>query len=121
VIAIRYLLDEHIAPAYRTELLRYLLDLVVWLIGDPGVPAKGTLDPEILEWCEENGFLLVTNNRKSMPRHLADHLASAKHVPGILVINPERGLGTMIDQLVLIASASSEEEYQDLIIYLPIT
>ena len=120
-MAIRYLLDEHIAPAYRTELLRAKPDLVVWLIGDPGVPSKGTLDPEILEWCEENSFLLVTNNRKSMPGHLVDHLANARHVPGILVINPDRGMGTMIDQLVLIASALHEEEYQDLIIYLPIS
>jgi hypothetical protein len=28
----------------------------------------------------------VTNNRKSKPRHLADHLAGGRHVPGIFVL-----------------------------------
>ena len=59
----RYLLDEHIAPSYSPQLLRAAPDLVAWLIGDPGAPPRGTLDPEILIWCEENGFILVTNNR----------------------------------------------------------
>ncbi len=45
---IRYLLDEHIAPAYRSQLLRADPDLEVWIIGDPGAPPRGTLDPEIL-------------------------------------------------------------------------
>ncbi len=117
----RYLLDEHIAPSYRAQLLRAAPDLVVWLIGDPGAPPRGTLDPEILIWCEENGFILVTNNRRSMPRHLSDHLATGHHVPGILVITPAMSMGDLIDKLILIAGTSKDDEYQDLLLYLPLT
>ncbi len=117
----RYLLDEHIAPTYRAQLLRAAPALVVWLIGDPGAPPRGTLDPEILIWCEENGFILVTNNRRSMPRHLGDHLAAGRHVPGILVINPIMSMGDVIDELILIAGTSTDDEYQDLLLYLPLT
>jgi hypothetical protein len=72
---IRYLLDENVNPVLRSALLKRDAGLVVWQIGMPGVPEYGTLDPEILIWCEENEFILVTNNRKSMPVHLEDHLA----------------------------------------------
>ncbi len=117
----RYLLDEHIDPKYRAQLLRAAPDLVVWIVGDPGAPPRGTLDPDILVWCEEHHFVLVTNNRKSMPRHLADHLALSRHIPGILLMNPALPIGELLDELVLIAGASAEHEYRDLILYLPLT
>jgi hypothetical protein len=120
-MAIRYLLDEHIDPVYGIQLLRAAPDLEVWIIGDPGASPRGTLDPDILIWCEANGFILVTNNRTSMPRHLADHLALGRHVPGILVINPAMSVGELIDELVLTVGASVEDEYRDLILYLPLT
>jgi hypothetical protein len=118
---IRYLLDEHIDPAYRIQLLHANPNLEAWIIGDPGTPPRGTLDPDILVWCEENDFVLITNNRKSMPRHLNDHLALGRHVPGLLVFNPAMTMGQLIDELMLIAGASESSEYRDLILYLPIT
>jgi hypothetical protein len=119
-MAIRYLLDEHLSPKYRSQLVRRNPELVVRIIGDLDVPPKGTLDPEILIWCETNGFILVTNNRKSMPKHLADHLALGRHIPGIFTIDTDRSIGQTIEELIIIASASFEDEYQDRIEYLPI-
>jgi hypothetical protein len=120
-MALRYLLDEHIDPAIRTQILRAAPDLEVWIIGDPGAPPRGTLDPDILIWCEDNDFVLVTNNRRSMPRHLSAHLALGRHVPGILVVSLAMTMGQLIDELVLIAGASEASEYRDLILYLPLT
>jgi len=82
---------------------------------------KGTLDPEILCWCEENGFILVTNNRKSMPTHLAEHLSRERHIPGIITLNLEMGIGDTVEELILIAEVGNPEEYQDRIEYLPVT
>ena len=120
-MSISYLLDEHIAPTYREQLIRHKPDLTVWMIGDPGAPAKGTSDPEILCWCEDKGFVLVTSNRKSMPDHLRDHLAAGRHVPGILTLNPDMTWRDTIDELILIAEAAFADEYRDLILYLPQT
>ena len=53
---LRYLLDEHVDPDVRTQLVRHEPDLVVWLIGDPGAPKRGTADQVILLWCEDNSF-----------------------------------------------------------------
>lgn len=86
----------------------------------PGVPAFGTLDPEILVWCEANGFVLVTNNRKSMPVHLTDHLAAGWHVPGVLTVDITRDMARNLDDLLLVALAAAPGEYEDRIIYLPL-
>lgn len=56
-----------------------------------------------------------------MPVHLQDHLAQDRHATGILILNAEMSVGETVEELILVASASSAEEYQDQIIYLPIT
>lgn len=119
--SIRYLLDEHMDTALQVQLLRHAPELVVWMIGAPGAPHYGTLDPAILLWCEANDFILVTRNRKSMPVHLQEHLAAGHHVPGIFVIPPQMTMGSLIDQLLLVWGAAEIEEYRDLLLYLPLT
>lgn len=69
---LKYLIDENLAPLYAEQLRRQRPDIVVRAVGEPGVPDKGTLDPDILNWCELNQFVLFTNNRASMPTHLKD-------------------------------------------------
>lgn len=120
-MTIQYLLDEHIALLYRTQLMRQAPDLVVRMIGDPDDPPRGTLDPEILIWCEIHDFILGTNNRKSMPKHLAGHLAEGHHVPGIFIIDPSKDIGETLTELIIIAGASFPKEYQDRFEYLPLS
>lgn len=119
-MTLKYLLDENVDPAYAHQ-LRRRTDLVVRMVGEPATLTKATLDPEILGWCEANGFILVTNNRASMPVHLVDHLAQDRHVPGILIQNPNLSIGENLEELIIAASASFDEEYQDRIEYLPLT
>jgi hypothetical protein len=120
-MSLRYLLDENLPPAWRRQLLRRDRNLVIRCIGDPGTPPKQSPDPVILEWCETHQFILVSNNRHSMPGHLADHLAAGRHVPGILIITGKMTVGRILDELALIAGATLADEYLDQIRFLPIT
>jgi len=115
----RFLIDENMSPQYHTQLLYHEPSLTVLAVGDENAPARGTQDPDILVWCEQNQFSLITNNRESMPQHLSDHLSAGHHVPGIFTINRKVSMGLIIDQLLLIAGASDEEEYIDRITYIP--
>lgn len=56
-----------------------------------------------------------------MPRHLADHLAEGRHIPGIFVIDPFSKIGEILTELIIIAGASFAKEYQDRIEYLPLS
>ncbi len=115
---IRYLLDEHIDPAYRSGLLRIEPAISIRCIGDPGVPPRGAADPDVLSWCERYDTLLVTNNRRSMPRHLSAHVSAGRGLPGILVINPDAGIRRMLDTLWLIWATGESEIYRDQITFL---
>lgn len=81
------------------------------MVGDPRLPPRGTLDPEIILWCELNNFILVTNNRRSMPVHLAEHLAQGQHIRGIFVLRPQAEIGEIIDHLIFMALAAQENEF----------
>ncbi|PSO83259.1 MAG: hypothetical protein BRC44_00570 [Cyanobacteria bacterium QS_4_48_99] len=102
-MTLKYLLDENVDPGYKTPLTRCNFELVNWVVGEPGAPSFGTLDPEILKWCEEYGLVLVTNNRISMPVHLANHIAEGHHVPGIFILNPKLSFGENVDELIFLA------------------
>ncbi|MCL1464612.1 DUF5615 family PIN-like protein [Argonema galeatum] len=120
-MSLKYLLDENVDPSYKIQLHRRNPDIVMWIVGEPGTPPRGTLDPEILCWCEEHDFVLVTNNRTSMPVHLTDHIAIGRHIPGIFILNPKLSMGQTIEDFIFIAEASFENEYQDRIVNLPVT
>ncbi|OUL35264.1 DUF5615 family PIN-like protein [Nostoc sp. 106C] len=119
-MTLKYLLDENVAPLYQVQLRRQKPDLIVWVVGEPATPPKSTLDPEILCWCEEHNFILVTNNRKSMPVHLAEHIAQGQNMPGIFILNDKLTIGQNINELIIIAEASFDDKYQNQIVHLPL-
>jgi len=55
-----------------------------------------------------------------MPRHLADHLAAGRRMPGILVLRKNAAMGQMIEDLILIAEVAGDDDYQDVISYVPL-
>ena len=115
----RYLIDENLSPAYRAQLRAREPLLEVLRVGDEGAPARSAQDPEILKWCEQNNFILLTKDPNTVPKHLSDHLAAGRHVPGIIMINSTVPTGTILDDLILIAGASHEDEFRDQIVYIP--
>jgi hypothetical protein len=113
-------MDETMPPVYRLLLSQTGQSLRVLAIGDAGAPSFGTADPDILAWCERNDFLLVTNNRKSMPGHLSDDFASGGHVPGIIAIRGGCGVQEAVEEILLTLGASLFGELLDRIIYVPL-
>lgn len=91
----------------------------VLLVGDENAPSLGTQDPELLDWLEENNYLLVSRNRGTMPVHLRDHIAKRGHIPGIFIIRKHAHMGKLIEDLLAIWGASQPEEFRDQIVYLP--
>ncbi|MCU0543611.1 MAG: DUF5615 family PIN-like protein [Oscillatoriaceae cyanobacterium Prado104] len=119
-MTLTYLIDENVNPLYPNQIRLREPEIVIKVVGETETPPKGTLDPEILCWCEEHQFVLVTNNRTSMPVHLTDHMALGRHIPGIFILNPNLSIGENLEELILAALASENDEYQDRIAYLPL-
>jgi hypothetical protein len=116
---LRYLLDEHVAHAIQSQLLRLDADIDVLAVGQPGAPAQGTDDSNILAWIEQTGYVFITGNRRTIPEHLQAHYQAGRSVPGIFFLRRQADLGQIIEQLYLLWVASESEEYENRLLYLP--
>ena len=115
----RFLLDEHINLSVKRGLLRLEPHIEVIRVGDQDAPALGAPDAEILEWIVLNSYILVSENRRTIPTHLQAHLAKGLAFPGILWIRPHIRLGQLVEELYLIWTASEAEEYVGVSAYIP--
>jgi predicted nuclease of predicted toxin-antitoxin system len=116
----RFLIDENTSPALADQLRRHRPELEVISVGDDIAPPKGTLDPEILMWIENNNYTLITRNRKSMPDHFKHHLSMGHHIQGILTLRPKASMGEIIEYLLLIWELVDINEYKDQIVHIPL-
>lgn len=106
--------------AVREALRRAEPAVDIRAMGEPGTPSFETEDPDLLAWLEREGWILVTRNRRTMPTHFAAHLSGGGHVPGILMAGEDFSVVQLVEDLLLIWSATEAEEWQDCLIYLPL-
>ena len=116
----RFFLDENMDRAIQRQLHRLNPEIDVKLVGDAEAPPRGTPDPDILRWIEHNDYILVTKNRKTMPRHFTEHLTADGHVPGVICVRKSVRMAELINILYLIWYASDAEEYHDKLAFIPL-
>lgn len=116
----RFLLDEHVNPAIQRQLRRLARDLMVLRVGEQGAPAKGASDSDLLLWAEEHRFILVSEDRSTLPGCLIAHMGSGRHSAGILWIRPDTSIGRIIDELYLIWQVCQGDEFVDRAIFTPL-
>ena len=95
----------------------YPLDYAV--VGDLTDLPLGTLDPAVLAWAEDNDSILVTLEKSTMPRHLADHLALARHSPGVVIVRDGTPFADVVEYLVLAAHIADPDEFRDAWRFIP--
>lgn len=116
----RFLLDEHVDVVIQRQLRRKSILLEVMRVGDAGTLAAGTDDPDILEWAGENGFIVVTEDRSTMPDHVAAHMLNQKTFAGLFWIRPDVSIGQIVEELHLIWQTCEAEEFRDCALYIPL-
>jgi hypothetical protein len=76
-------------------------------------------DPAVLALAAREGRVLVTHDRKTMPRHFAAFIA-AETSPGVLIIPQQLPVATAVEDLLLIWSIMDAEEWRNTIRFLPL-
>jgi predicted nuclease of predicted toxin-antitoxin system len=103
---------------YRA-LLRKRPDLDLVRVQDVGL--RTAPDPDILAWAATEGRIVVTHDRKSMTKYAYMRLSGGLPLPGIFVIENRSGqIGQMVEDILLVALCSSQEEWKDQVVYLPV-
>jgi len=122
-MATQFLLDENLRGHLWNALCRHNtlspLPIDAIRVGDSEELPLGITDPDILVWCELNQRILISSDRKSMPLHFADHLASGQKSPGVILLRAGTPITTILQQLVLISHAGLPDDFANQLRYLP--
>ncbi|NJL66905.1 MAG: DUF5615 family PIN-like protein [Oscillatoriales cyanobacterium RU_3_3] len=77
-------------------------------------------DPAILAWAAMNGRILMTHDRATMPDFAYDRLVAGEPMAGVFVVNDRMPIRQAIDELILLIDCSEQEEWQGIVLYLPL-
>lgn len=80
---------------------------------------EGLTDENVLEIARSENRILVTHDRKTMPKHFAAFVENNR-CAGVLIVSKKLEVSRAIEELILIWAASEAEEYYDSIRQLPI-
>lgn len=115
---LRFLADENFNADVVRGLLLRLPALDVVRAQDVGL--LGLDDPKILAWAASNERIVLTHDRNTMAGY-ADELASQdRAMAGVFVVHDRIGVGQAIDELLLIASCSEQDEWKQRIVFVPL-
>jgi len=119
LVKICFLIDENLSPRVAQALRNMDAEIEVLRVGDPGAPPLGALDPDILNYLHSKQCALVTDNRTSMPEHLAAHIAAGRHHGGIFWIRPTTSFKALVNALFMIWATTKAQEWVDCTDWLP--
>ena len=77
-------------------------------------------DPELLLWAAGNNRILLTHDRKTMPKHFAALFERGENLAGVIIVPRRLPIGQAIDELELIITCSEQSEWKNLIKILPL-
>ena len=87
-------------------------------VGDPTDLPLGTSDSDLIRWAEAEDRIIVSLDSRTLPTHLAEHLAAGGNSPGVFIARRPI-TAAFAEWLVLLAYASEPEEWRDRVSFVP--
>jgi hypothetical protein len=73
----------------------------------------------VLARAARDGRILVTHDVRTMPRHFAEFV-QGNASPGVIIVPQHLPVSAVVDELLLIWSATTSEDWANRICYLPL-
>jgi predicted nuclease of predicted toxin-antitoxin system len=70
-------------------------------------------DENILEWAAIGGRILLTHDRTTLPNFAYERVKVGRPMPGVFVMRNKQPLGNLIDEILLVALCSDQDEWKD--------
>lgn len=77
-------------------------------------------DRDILEWAASESRIVVSHDRRTMPRFAYERVEQGLKMPGIFLVRRFASIGPVIEDLWLLAELSREGEWEGQVLYLPL-
>ena len=110
--------DENLNYNIVRGLLRRKSDLNIVCIQDVGLSGKG--DTIVLEWAAQENRILLTHDVTTITKYAYKRINEGLPMPGVFEIKMSSPLGDVIDDILLLADYSYEDEWEGQIVYLPL-
>jgi Domain of unknown function (DUF5615) len=110
-VRMRFLIDENLSPDLIGAIKQLDASIDIKFVRGPDAPLEGTLDPDILLFCEAERRALITNNRTSMPAHERDHFAVGRRHYGVFWLRAGFTYSEYAEAIHLLWAASEAEEW----------
>lgn len=85
----------------------------------PAADLVGCEDMEVLAIAAREGRVLVSHDSRTMPSHFAEFI-SKNTSPGVVIASQRLGIAVVVEELLLIWSASDADEWVNRITHLPL-
>jgi hypothetical protein len=122
-MALRFLVDENLRGPLWAAINRVnagrALPLEIACVGEKPELPLGISDPEVLLRGEQHGFVLISNDLRTMPGHFAAHLASGRLSPGVFLIALPVSIPEILEALFYYADAADDDTWSGQILFIP--
>ena len=115
---LRLAADENFNNDIVRGLLRRKPDLDIVRVQDAGL--SGAADSRVLEWTAREGRILLTHDVSIMTRYAYERIQAGKPMPGIFDVSRNLPIGKIIEDILLLADYSLEDEWDGQVRYLPL-
>ena len=76
-------------------------------------------DSEVLATAARLGRILVSHDRRTMPSHFVKFIQE-RGSPGLIIVSQELDIGQAIEDMLLISTATTSEDWENAIGYIPL-
>ncbi|MEX0718475.1 MAG: DUF5615 family PIN-like protein [Planctomycetaceae bacterium] len=115
---VRFAADENFNNDIVRGLLRRTADVDIVRVQDAGL--SGADDAAVLEWAAQEERVLLTHDAATITRFAYERVRTGQPMPGVFEVSRHVSVGSAIDDLLLIAECSLDDEWEGQIRYLPL-
>jgi hypothetical protein len=110
--------DENLNNAIVRGLLRRRPDLDIVRVQDADL--SGMDDPTVLEWAAQEGRILLTHDVSTVTKYAYERVRAAQPMSGVIEIGETVPIGQAIEDILLLAECSLDDEWEGQVHYLPL-
>jgi len=115
---LRLLADENFDNDIVRGVLRRNPEVDLVRVQDVGL--TGVEDPEVLAWAAQEGRVLLSHDVATITKYAYERVEAGLPMPGVFEVSQIVPIGVVIDDVLLIAEVSLEDEWEGQVLYLPL-
>ncbi len=114
---LRLLADENFSGRILRGLLRNQPQLDIVRAQDTVIAGRD--DATVLSWAAAEGHVLLTHDVRTIPKFAFDRVREGLPMPGVFEADDTAPIGEIIEDILLLAEASGDAEWEGQVIYVP--